>query len=91
MTIPKRTLMGKYPLIDNGRDGLEIGVRVALCLLRVKRQARGGGLYGLRVRSVLKRHGARTIGRLATPVPERTRKIFAAAREEQIWNSIQQH
>jgi hypothetical protein len=50
--------MGKYPLVGNGRDGLEIGVRVALSLLGVKRQACGGRLYGLSVESVLKRLGA---------------------------------
>jgi hypothetical protein len=95
MTIPRRTLMGKYPLVDNGRDGLEIGVRVALRLLRVKRQARGGRLYGLRGRSVLKRLGAWPLTlvhqSISTPGAGITRKIFAAAMEEQIWNSIQQH
>jgi hypothetical protein len=50
--------MGKYPLIDNGRVGLEIGVRVALCLLGVKRQACSARLYGLSLESVLKRLGA---------------------------------
>jgi hypothetical protein len=49
--------MGKYPLVDNGRDGLEIGVRVALRMRGVKRQACSGRLYGLSGESVLKRLG----------------------------------
>jgi hypothetical protein len=92
--------MGKYPLIDNGRVGLEIGVRVALRLLGVKRQACGARLYGLSVESVLKRLDAwiglwplqiRSSQYFQAPSAGQHMQNHAAAMEEQTWNSIHQH